>query len=178
MKIRSSIPKRIVASLALVAAVSLTTLVTSTQPAAAAGITSCYNSPNNYNCDGAAIQRYDVCWNGSYTVAGFTYNDSGWTFQTTDRYSPQCQSNFAVTEVIGTSSPSLLYDVSNKIRRTANGIDGGYLMEHAAWTQMHSWDSTHPLVISPLVFAPHDQTEACISTDSNDQAACTGYVGG
>ena len=156
----------------MVAVTAVTGVAVSGGTADAATIGSCATAPGNGNCNGAQVQIGDACWDSAKVVPAATtayYSDSGYSFKTELWYSKLCQSNFAVTTVMGTGS--LTFQVSNKIRRYA-GSDGPYLMLHAGWTLMWPW-STGALVISPLIYSPHNTAQGCISTTSDDNAVCT-----
>jgi hypothetical protein len=161
-----------------VAISALTMLSVSALPASASPPNDfqCSIQPNNANCDGAPIVKGDTCWYYSYVVAQFDYIDpnDGWHFRTQLRYSPPCESNFAYTELIGYgNTPG--YTVSNKVRR-ASGPDGGYLMYHAAWyTFLNNITPLGTDFLSPLVYAPNNLAEACLSNLTSDQIWCTGY---
>jgi hypothetical protein len=160
----------------LVVAIStLTMLSVSALPASASppNDSLCAAVPSNGNCDGAPIQKYDTCWNYSYQVAYFDYFDQGWDIRTELRYSTICESNFAYTELIKVGN-TVGYHLSNKIRR-ASGPDGGYLMYHAAWYTWFYFTPPGTDFLSPLVYAPDNAAEACLSNDTSDQIACTDY---
>jgi hypothetical protein len=170
---------RLVKATVLILAMAAATLAGGISMAAgsayASSISSCASAPSNGNCNGAAEHEGDACWGSAYIVGASGtnyYSDMGYTFVTNLWYSRNCKSNFAVTTV--TATGPLEYNLANKVRR-GSGPDGPYLMEHAGIIDMFPWSSGSK-VISPLVYSPHNVAEACVSTDSNDQAGCTRYV--
>jgi hypothetical protein len=158
--------KRLAGGLAalIIAMVALVGL--SAAPAQAASLNECMRSPGNTTCNGYQLTKNDYCWQDSYVVTRTPYTDGGWQFDVQLRYSRACQSNFAYVEKI---SGWGWYEYSSKVRR-ASGPDGGYAMVHAGWTNGGDWS------LSPIVYSPNNQAQACISTRANDQAMCTVYV--
>ncbi|MEV4471079.1 hypothetical protein AB0K12_17825 [Nonomuraea sp. NPDC049419] len=160
-----------IARLVGAAVIGASGILLSATPSNAADIAACRNAPGDANCTGAQIKRHDACWENSRVVAARAYSELGWNFLTTLRWSQQCQSNFAVTELTSLDIlHSPYYELRNKVRRHA-GPNGPYRMLYAPWARLTG--DVGSLVISPLVWSPTNPAEACLSIRSNDQVVCT-----
>ena len=152
----------------LTAVVGMLALVALARPASAASLNDCMNAPGNGTCNGYQLTKNDYCWRDSYNVTSVSYDDGDWHFIVYLRYSKACKSNFAYVDQIGRPIVGV-YNFAAKVRRGA-GADGPYVMQHGPFSQ------TLSDAISPLVYSPNNPAQACISTNSNDQAKCTSYV--
>jgi hypothetical protein len=137
----------------------------------------CISGPSNGNCNGVWIDEGGACFASSYIVqpnngGKYFYSQNGYTFETDLRYSTACKSNFSVTTL--TQPGTGVYQFSGKVRRAA-GPDGPYLMEHGGTYTAYPW-SGGAVVISPLVYSPNNQAQACFANNSNDQVGCTSLL--
>lgn len=133
------------------------------------------------NCNGATVSVNDqVCWDSSAypvpkgNVVGSRYDPrfmaGDWQYGVNVWYSPTCQTNWAVARVTGGNQTQCGVSVSTKIRRL-DGSDGGYQMWHAGWTATCAYGAG--IIVSPMVWSPDNQAQACGSLTSDDQVACT-----
>jgi hypothetical protein len=173
--------RRLLSTIALAAVASGAAVAISAPPAsAAASISACLAAVKSgapipvadAACTGAQIARHDGCWDPSVLLPGATFDtaDLGFHFRTTLRWSSQCRSNFAVTEIIGIDTlHSPIYDFATKVRRY-DGPDGPYVMQQSPW---RSGGNVGDLAISPLVYSPDNPAQACFVTRANAQVNCT-----
>jgi hypothetical protein len=150
---------------------------------ASAATAACVDHASNDNCNGQSPEQSDgirTCMDDGYVVPYgngdfVTYDTNGWEFIVTLWYSPRCQSNWAQVSADGLSASSGI-SYSAKVRRYA-GPDGAYLMEHMPGSVSASPFSWGPDIVSPMVYAPDNPAQACLSlppfTGAPDQAACT-----
>jgi hypothetical protein len=176
---RTPIKKLLVISLAALGMPLGLMIVPNAAPAALAATAACTDAPSNANCNGVSpgqLGSYEAaCTNDAERVASGYYVDPNREVNYSIHlyYSPHCHTNWARVDAFVNlpAGRNTLFPI--EIRRYA-GRDGGYLMYHAGAvsTYMYGW-----WVDSPMVYAPSNKAQACLSlppfTGNDDQIYCT-----
>jgi hypothetical protein len=161
--------------------------LTPTAPAVAAApaaIQPCETAASDANCTGQSPGQHQAsshCWRDAYPLPKgddfeiAQYDAGGTEYEVELWWSPACQSNWAVATG-ELRSGNILRTFSTKVRRFPSDLDHlGYVMEHGPTVRVPATGFVE--VVSPMVYAPTNDTQACVSlppfTGDADQAVCT-----
>jgi Protein of unknown function (DUF2690) len=158
---------------------AVTAAMSHAAPAANATVVTCYDAPSNATCNGVSPNQGDPegrdCWLDAYRVGtglvGFDQREdydgtSDTQYYVELWYSPTCGTNWSEVD----ASTYLGATFSTKVRRYA-GPNGGYLLEHAQTFDFLPRENGR--IYSPMVYAPANKAQACLSLPNNDQVVCT-----